>query len=237
MYNNIKSCILFNGNFSASFVSETGVRQGENLSPILFSLFLNDLSNHLLSDNCTGIHFKDNTTPEYGLKLLTLLYADDTIIISDSKEDFQKSLDSFYSYSNTWHLKINTSKTKAVIFGARQLRNFNFKLGNDSLELVDQYHYLVVTFSSNGSFFKARKHVAQQANKALHLLYYRCNNADFPIDLKIKLFDHTILPILTYGSEIFGYENIDILEKIHNDFLRKITNTRKSTPRSPYMAN
>ena len=46
----------------------------------------------------------------------------------------------------------------------------------------------------------------------------------------IKLFDHTVLPILTYGSEIFGYENTDILEKVHNDFLRKITCARKSTP-------
>ena len=29
---------------------------------------------------------------------------------------------------------------------------------------------------------------------------------------------------------IWGYENTDILERIHTDFLRKITNSRKSTP-------
>ncbi len=64
----------------------------------------------------------------------------------------------------------------------------------------------------------------------MHLLYSRANNADLPIDLTLKLFDHTVLPILIYGSEIFGYENIEILEKVHNNFLRKITNARKSTP-------
>ena len=63
----------------------------------------------------------------------------------------------------------------------------------------------------------------------MHPLYTRSNNSDLPIDLVFILFDHTVLPILTYGSEIFGFENIDILEKVHNDFLRKNTFARRST--------
>ena len=62
------------------------------------------------------------------------------------------------------------------------------------------------------------------------LLYTRINNLDIPLDLQLKLFDHTILPILTYGSEIWGYESLDIIEKVQNDFLRRITLARKSTP-------
>ena len=44
MYSGIKSCVTdrFN-NKSEYFVSNDGVRQGENLSPLLFSLFLNDI--------------------------------------------------------------------------------------------------------------------------------------------------------------------------------------------------
>ena len=87
-----------------------------------------------------------------------------------------------------------------------------------------------VTFSSNGSFLRARKHVKEQANKALHLLFTRINNANLPTDLIIQLFDHTVVSILTYGSEIFGFENLDILEKVHNYFLRRLTKARKSTP-------
>ena len=60
----------------------------------------------------------------------------------------------------------------------------------------------------------------------------KVNNSDLPLDLVIKLFDHTVLPILTYGSEVFGFENIEILEKVHSNFLRKITGSRKSTPLS-----
>ena len=47
MYNNIKSRISIPEGNSAFFPCEKGVRQGENLSPILFSLYLNDLE-HLL---------------------------------------------------------------------------------------------------------------------------------------------------------------------------------------------
>ena len=67
---------------------------------------------------------------------------------------------------------------------------------------------------------------------SMQYLFTRINNADLPLDLALKLFDHTVLPILTYGSEVFGFENIDILERIHSIFLRKITNSKKSTPLS-----
>ena len=127
---------------------------------------------------------------------------------------------------------MNVSKTKIVVFGARQTSNLSFNLGGINLEVSDKYHYLGLTFSNSCSFLSARKHIAEQATKALYLLYTNCSNSDLSLDLIIKLFDHTVHPILTYGSEIFGYENVNLLEKIHNDFLRKITKARKSTPLS-----
>ena len=43
LYANAKSCVVTNGNMSKFFDSKIGVKQGENLSPLLFSLFLNDI--------------------------------------------------------------------------------------------------------------------------------------------------------------------------------------------------
>ena len=86
-------------------------------------------------------------------------------------------------------------------------------------------------FSRSGNFLNARKHVVQQAEKAMILLFTRINNLDIPLDLQLKLFDHTVLPILTYACEIWGYKILDMIEKVHNDFLRKITFSKKSTPR------
>jgi len=43
MYTNIKSCISINGEHSDYFQCHQGLTQGEHLSPIMFSLYLNDL--------------------------------------------------------------------------------------------------------------------------------------------------------------------------------------------------
>ncbi len=47
MYSRAKSCVKVNNTLSKFFTSQAGVRQGENLSPVLFSLFLNDLTQYM----------------------------------------------------------------------------------------------------------------------------------------------------------------------------------------------
>lgn len=231
LYSNVKSCVSINNELSPFFGSYCGVRQGENLSPVLFSLYLNDLEAYLFERQNVGVTI-DIDSEEFFifLKLIVLLYADDTVILADTAESFQQTLNDFYEYCQLWKLNVNIDKTKVIVFGSRIKRHFQFKLGPNILEIVDSYKYLGIFFSKTGSFLMARKHIAEQARKALYYLYTRINNLNLPIDLQIKLFDHTILPILTYGCEVWGFENIQILERIHAEFLRTITKTKKSTP-------
>lgn len=232
MYKNIKSCIKINNAASAFFASDCGVRQGENLSPMLFALYLNDLESFLLSGGVETLDFEIATDDlQLYVKLLLLLYADDTAIISNDEENFQNCLNEFYDYCEMWKLNVNYNKTEIVIFHSRNNRAFEFKIGNHIIKITDKYKYLGVVFSKSGSFLNARKHVAEQAKKAMHLLRTRAVNLDLPVDLQIKLFDNTVLPILLYGSEIWGYENLEIIERIHTDFLRRISKCRKSTPK------
>ena len=64
----------------------------------------------------------------------------------------------------------------------------------------------------------------------MHLLYKRIGNIKIPIDLQLKLFDQTIVPILLYGCEAKSFQNTKMIENVHNDFLRHILNLRESTP-------
>lgn len=69
------------------------------------------------------------------------------------------------------------------------------------------YKYLGIQFTSSGSFSYAQTDLYQRALKAYFKLYkdFLSHNPD--VKTSIHVFDHSILPILLYGCEIWGYFN------------------------------
>ena len=229
MYKNIKSCVNVNNQNSAFFQCCRGVRQGENLSPILFSLFLNDLEHYILSNNDANITLSDLDLDVF-LKIVVLLYADDTVLFATSEENLKSLLKTFIDYCNIWQLNINVDKTKVMVFGDRAKRKRNIVVYDSTFEVVDSFKYLGVFFSKNRKFVDAKKHACEQAKKALFCLYTKIRNLNIPIDCQLKLFDNTVLPILLYACEIWGTGDLSLIEKIHTDFLKRVLNVKKSTP-------
>ena len=234
MYQNVKSYVKLGHDCSEYFSCDIGVKQGENLSPFLFSIFLNDLETFFVDKN---INCLDNISQLCHdsllvyIKLFIILYADDTALLSESAEGLQSMLNSFEEYCTNWKLKVNTNKTKVVIFGKRKEKgNLNFRLCNQSIEILDSYSYSGVVFNYNGSFCTAKKKLLEQAQKSLYALYTKIKNINIPIDLQLKLFDALVAPILLYSSEVWGFENKDNIEKMHLQFCKKILKIRNSTP-------
>ena len=76
MYQGIKSSVSHGGEQSTFFRSF----RGEKLSPVLFSLFLNDLETFLEENKCIGINLEISTgNISTYINLFILLYADDTV--------------------------------------------------------------------------------------------------------------------------------------------------------------
>lgn len=232
MYQNIKSKVTTNEGSSNFFNCNVGVRQGENLSPFLFSIFLNDLENFLHARSVSGVELDINTDDAYiYLKLLVLLYADDTVIFSDDKDNLQHALNVFEDYCKEWHLTVNTSKAKVVSFSrGRVSKNVFFLFQNTKLEMVNEYKYLGIFLGRSGSFVSAKKHIVEQANKAVFALLKKSRNLDLPVDIQIDLFNKTIKPILLYGSELWGMGNIEMIERVQLKFYKYIFNLKRSTP-------
>ena len=62
------------------------------------------------------------------LKLFSLMYADDAVLFSKTKQGLQCLLDKLSIYCKTWNLKVNTNKTKVMIFenGMKTCADFYF---------------------------------------------------------------------------------------------------------------
>ena len=85
-------------------------------------------------------------------------------------------------------------------------------------------------FNFNNSFVKHKKHLFDQANKAMFVLLRINRELNLPLDIKLELFDSLVLPILTYGCEAWGFENTNLIEKIHLKYLKYSLSLKMTTP-------
>lgn len=236
IYKHAKSCVKVGNNLSDFFFCNVGVRQGENLSPLLFAIFLNDL-NEFLSTRYSGLEFFNSCLEESReskllvfIKLYTLLYADDTILFSESADQLQLALNGLYDYCKLFKLDVNLDKTKIVIFSKGLVRKYpEFHFNGNSVEVCREYTYLGVVFNFNGKFTKAKTYNCNQASRAMYALINKSNKMSLPIDIQLQLFDALVLPVLTYGCEVWGVENLDVIEKFHLKYLKIILHVNKST--------
>jgi len=229
LYNETKSCVLLEGKKSEYFGIETGVRQGENLSPMLFSLFLEDLENYMIMNGNNSLRLKSEACNNM-MRLLVLMYADDTVLLSNTQSGLQRMLNSLKNYCKQWGMKVNEAKTKILIFGKKLQSRKDFVFDNKVLEEVCSFKYLGITFSRNGKFDLAKKTLLAQGTRAMFNLLRKSNKLHLTSDMMLDLFDKLVVPIVLYGSEIWGYENLDIIEKLHLKFCKYILGVKSSTP-------
>ena len=211
-----------------SFKCFKGVKQGCMLSPTLFNIFLSDLPKILN---------KDKDAPELnGRSISCLLYADDLVIVSKSQKGLQNNLNLLRDYSQENSLYINESKTKVMVFNPneKKLNRYSFQVDTTLIENVTRYKYLGLTLSASGSYTIAKQELKKVALKAFYSLRKNMGTSfRRHIPLTLQLFNTLIKPILTYGSEIWGFNTTkynelrDPIEQVHMKFCKQILGVSK----------
>ena len=140
-------------------------------------------------------------------------------------------MNKLHNYCNYWDIDVNTDKT-VVMVCKNNNRNQPVDLfyNNIKLKQVNSFNYLGVTLTSNGRYFKTQKALSLQASRAIHSLFSLFDNIALNISEKLKLFDSMVIPILLYGSEIWGLHKANDIERQHIKFLKIILGVRQSTP-------
>ena len=112
MYKTVKSRVLCCSDYSDFFEFEVVLKQGEVISPIMFYIFLEDLE-LVLNDRANSGPTSDDIT------FILMLFADDMVmvILSNSPEDLQNSLNVLESYCDNWGVSVNVEKSKVMVLG------------------------------------------------------------------------------------------------------------------------
>ena len=109
-------------------------------------MFINDMEEILIEKGFDGVDLN-------AFKLCLLLYADDAIMLAPSRESLQDGLNILHDYCDRWKLTVNTDKSKVMIFrkGGRLSKLDKWYYGDEELEIVKEFTYLGIVFSTTGS--------------------------------------------------------------------------------------
>ena len=143
MYSNDKSSVKIEKYGNTCLSMQYRCKQGCMLSPNLFNLYLSDLSEKLKAKNLNDVELN-------ALPLSCMLYADDLVIFSKSKNGLQDYLDSLSEYCKENDLSVNLNKTKVLMFinCGRTMNKHVFYYRGSKLDNVGNYKYLGLQFST-----------------------------------------------------------------------------------------
>jgi len=236
IYSNTKCSIKCGQQRTEYFNYCKGVRQGCILSPILFNLYLNEIPLLLDNNDTDGILLPN------GSRLNCLLYADDLVLISNSAKGLQNALTILSQFCQDWLLNVNSKKTKTLIFQKKCRKSTynkqHFFINGDKIEIVNNYTYLGTNISSNGNFSINKINLMEKTRRSIFATRRYLDLSKLPIHLANKIFDSLFLPILTYGSEVWGaYDKDDssswekdVIERTHIYFCKQFLGVNKRCP-------
>ena len=234
MYSNDSACVFTPSGLTDTFSCSMGVKQGCPLSPMLFGLYIDGLED-FLADVAPAPVID-------GVAVPLLLYADDLVLLSHTRSGLQDLLDRLHEFCQQRRLSVNIEKTKAVIFCRGRVPSAQpVVYDEEAIEYVQSFRYLGIDLHQTRGFTFSAEHLASAGLKAAFALRRRCAELGIrDVRLKCRLFDALVVPVLSYGCEIWGTysenDHLRRLERVHTQFLRGMLGLPISTPSAIVLA-
>ena len=128
---------------------------------------------------------------------LSVLYADDIVILCDDEEKLQLMLNHVTEWCSKWCLKVNTNKSIAIYVRPKRLvrTEKDFELGNELLDAVNDYKYLGFYFDEFMELNKCINILAAAAGRSPGVVISRFKSSrDAGLYTYTKLFDSCVVP-------------------------------------------
>jgi len=221
-----------------------GVRQGCPLSPILFNIFMGELSSQTWM--MKGVNFK-------GDNLNHLFYADDAVFFADNAAQLQKIIDTVNKVCLDWGLSINAKKSAVMIAerpkgksaaslddgdAEESKREPKFHLhavheGDEDREIttVDDYEYLGVFIDKHGTWNKQFEALAKTMTKKAKNFSFLFRHRHVPVEAKLNVFNACVRSTIEHGAEVWtlNSKQARILQSKHHQCLKDMVRCNKKT--------
>lgn len=222
IYQKTQSAVWSGTELSEYFETQTGVKQGCLLSPMLFALYLNDLHDHLGG----GLYVN-------GVNIRVLMYADDIVMLAEDIESLQKMINNLEEYCQLWGMEVNLAKSEIMIFqkaGRNSLKE-KWRFNGEDVKIVSEYRYLGILLTPAMTF---SKHVADKTSAAKSSLNSTWKNfigrREVSLKAKWKMFLAVCRAIQSYGSQVWGNSHFEEIDKFQRFFTKRILKLPDNTP-------
>jgi len=220
---NRKQVVQYDETTSEQLLIKTGVPQGSILGPLLFIIYINDLT-----------HACELFQP--------VIYADDTALYSSLEAfdrndlDSDEAINAELSKINNWfklnRLSLNSNKTKAMLFHTiqKRVRTPILMLENNEIEFVNEFNYLGIILDSHLNWKSHTMHIAKKIAKTNGIMT-RLKNI-LPQNILLLLYNSLILPHMNYGILVWG-THLGTLSKVQKKSIRIIMKAKYNAHTEP----
>ena len=206
-----KQCTVANDVVSNEKIITCGVPQGSVCGPLLFLLYINDITSAL--KNCKVSLYADDT----------VLYLSHTDMVTATNL-LQQDLNSLSKWCKKNRVTINCKKTKYCVFGTKStIKRANnvdtiISLNNNVLDRVCSYKYLGFILDDRLGF---NKHVTELCKLLSHKLFLLAKIRKYLTkEASIMIFKAMIVSLIEYGDILYEGTNTKNLDAVARLFYR-----------------
>jgi hypothetical protein len=199
LYDNSKATVQVNGKTSEPFNVTTGVLQGDTLAPFLFVMVIDYVMSN--SEENFGFVYEMGSAREASRhqqkQINDLDFADDIAMLENSIQLANAQLEKLAEEASKVGLEINVEKTEYMAFNIKEEEG-DVMIADNKLKKVNDFRYLGSMMESTESDFKRRKGLAYGTWNSMEKIW---TAKHVRIELKINIFEASVLSILLYGCE------------------------------------
>lgn len=206
LYDRVLLRVSVNGCTGPAFATYRGTKQGSELSPLLFGIFM-DWLHELILLRVPGA----GPTIE-AIRVPILLYADDVVLLAASQQDAQALLNCLDLFSRIFDMHVNLAphKTCCVVFRSAHTRmpnNTSLHFRGHMVAIKPEYTYLGLLFHQHKGVHTAPDRLATAGRGAMFALLTKLRQHQLTqFDFTFRLFDSLVTPVMSYGAHVWGPE-------------------------------